>query len=118
MVIPQIVACVQIPIAMVAAGAVVDLVTAFQVLFERSAVVAQLGAREPLVRFHKFNAIQFAFVLQALLEEIEFLICDRLCHMLILHHTADVQRFHHNAGGFGFHDLRRCLMDMIGSDVG
>ena len=103
---------------MVAAGTVIDPVAAFQVLFERSTIVAQLGAREPLVRFHKFNAIQFAFVLQALLEEIEFLICDRLCHMLILHHTADVQRFHHNAGGFGFHDLRRCLMDMIGSDVG
>ena len=103
---------------MVAACAVVDPVTAFQVLFERSTVVAQLGARKPLVCFHKFNAIQFAFVLQALFEEIEFLICDRLSQMLVFHHAADVQRFHHNAGGFGFHDLRGCLMDMIGSDVG
>ena len=103
---------------MVAAAAVVDPVAAFQVLFERSAVVAQLGAWEPLVRFHKFNAMQFAFVLQALFEEIEFLIRNRLSQMLVLHHAADVQRFHHNAGGFGFHDLRCCLMDMIGSDVG
>ena len=56
--------------------------------------------------------------MQALFEEIEFLIRNRLSQMLVLHHASDGQRFHHNAGGFGFHDLRRCLMDMIGSDVG
>ena len=56
--------------------------------------------------------------MQALIEEIEFLILNRLSQMLVLHHASDVQRFHHNAGVFGFHDLRRCLMDMIGSDVG